>query len=486
MSNQGKRRIFFWILVVLFITTVPSVIFYARGYRFSLKRGIFIYAGSITVKQIPQSANIFIDNQPASKNKISFLNNAYHINGIQPGDHLLEISLPGYATWSKKVTVHSGISTEFWNVLLTKNEYAKSEYGSSGTKRFFISPKNDKAALAKNENQNFSVVILDLKSNKEEEIFSSPVYNFSSDEKENIEWSPKEEWIIIPAELKNQKHYFLVETATQKTIDLKDIAQTDDLKNVRWDPDNKNVLYYISLNNLYQLDVTSPENKILIAEKIASYDISSSHIYYLKLPEGLIYRVSPSNPGSPDQITTSPPDEMSNPNYHIIVYDEKRIALINNDDGKLYVYNVGDKDTYFRELSQVARGIQFSNDGKKILYFTDWEIFIYFTRDWDVQPIRLENEVRNITRFSENIKNVQWAKDYEHIIFSTGPSVKIIEADYRDHGNLMDIIKLNNDNPSVVANFPQSRLYFTDTQDGNSYLYFIDFPEKTGFFGIGG
>ena len=177
---------------------------------------------------------------------------------------------------------------------------------------------------------------------------------------------------------------------------------------------------------------------------------------------------------------------MSNPNYRLIIYDEKRIVLINNETRKLYIYNTGDKDNYFRFLSQEAEGIQFSNDGKKLLYWTKWEIFVYFTRDWDVQPIRSENELRNITRFSEELKNVQWSKDYEHIIFTTGEEIKIIEADYRDRCNLLNIIKLNSTASYVIADFSQSKLYFTDTRDGNSYLYFIDFPEKTGFLGIGG
>ena len=486
MSSKIKRRIFFWILVVFFTNTFPVIIFFALGYRFSLERGIFIYAGSITVKSTPQTTNILVDGKLAPKNKTNFLNNAYHVNGITPGEHTLEISAPGYTTWSKKVSVHSGISTEFWNVLLAKNDYPKNEYASQGTENFFLSPKNDKAALVKNDNESLSVDILDLKTNLSEEIFSSQKSSFPDNPEENIKWSPKEDKLIIPIKKDGQKHYFIVEIESKNAMNLKDIAGTNDLKMVRWDPDEKNTLYYISERDLYQLDTAAPENKISVANSVSGYDISSSYLYYFHLPEGLIYRTNTSNPASSEQITTSALPDISSLSYQITVYDEKRIALLNDENKKFYIYNVGDKDTYFRELSEGVNGSQFSNDGKKLLYFTDRDIFVYFTRDWDVQPTRTENEVRNITRFSGELKNIQWAKDYEHIIFTAGGEIKVIEADYRDHSNLMSVLKLNGSNSRVSSSFPQNKLYFTDMKDGNSYLYSIDFPDKTGFLGIGG
>jgi hypothetical protein len=53
-----KRRIFFWILAVLFILTTTYVIFYARGYRFDFSKGIFVHSGTITIKSNPISPGI--------------------------------------------------------------------------------------------------------------------------------------------------------------------------------------------------------------------------------------------------------------------------------------------------------------------------------------------------------------------------------------------------------------------------------------------
>lgn len=487
MASKKFRRIFFWILVLFFIATAPVVIFYARGYRFSFQQGIFIYAGSITIKSNPQKTDILLDKKPVPNKKLNLINNSYHINGIRAGEYLLEVKSPGYNTWTKKITTHSGISTEFWNVVLTKNNYIKNSYQLQGIEKFFISPDRDSAIFTQNENQKFIVKLIDLGSGETEELFSSSDYYFFKEnfekEKENIEWSPQSHKIIIPAFKEEEKHYFIVDIKNKEIFDMENITKTKGLKGVRWDSVQKNSIYYMAENNLYRINLNNFELK-LIAENISGYDISSLDIYYFQLPSGIVYRINPENNKIISQVTASPPDDMNDLSYRIIAYDEKRLVIF-NESGKLYVYNNGEKEKYFRELSQNASNAHFSDDGKKILYWTNNEINIYFTRDWDVQPQRQENDIKYITRFSEKINNVQWSKDYEHIIFTVGDKIKIIELDHRDNRNLMDIIDLNTDNSNVITDFFENRIYFTDTNEGQTNLYFIDFPEKAGILRLG-
>ncbi len=485
MASQNIRRIFFWFLVVFFLTTVPVVIFYTRGYRFSFEKGIFIYSGSVTIKSNPQKVNIYIDHEPAQSKKTNFINNSYHIDGIKPGEYLLEVSAPEYQTWSKKISIHSGISSEFWNVLLARNEYPVTNFYTSSLERFFPSANNKYIAFPqKNENE-FAVSALNLDTALTERVFSSPDLQFTNDENENIEWSHNSQNIIIPTLQNQEKHYFIVNIDKKSAIDLKDLAQSENLERVRWDPSKNSFIFYVSEKNLYRMDIEHPEDKIQIAQNVASYDISGGNVYYFQLPNGIVYKTDLEG-GSAEQITTSAPADMSDPGYRIIAYDEKRIAFINDNSHALFIWNQGDKDNYFKELSSEAKGIQFSDDGKKLLFWNGWEIFVYFTREWQVQPYRQENEVLDITRFSQEIQNVQWSKDYEHVVFSVDKKIKIAELDHRDRRNIMDIASLRSDSAKIVLNFTDSKLYFTDTPSENDSffnLYSIDFPEKGGLLG---
>jgi len=479
--SEIPKKIFWWTLFVLFWLVSALVIGYAFGYRFNWERGVFIYGGSISMKTTPQDADVYINNLLYSSKKLNRINNSYHIDGIQPGEYLLEVKSPGFANWSKKVSVHSGISTEFWNIVLVKNSYKKTSYNANNVSRFFISPRKNLTALAKQEGDDFFVDVLTAQDKTIENIFSSNEYVFTNDAKENIEWTPQAHRVIIPVIKKDtqQKSYFIVDVPTNQTLNLQELAGTDDLSHVRWDPKTKNALFYLSGGNLYRLDLDAPTEIRQVAKNISGYELASSGLYYFQLPEGLVYKTNTDGTDTPTQITLSAPSDMSNPNYQIIVYDDDWLVFL-NPENKLYIYNRGELDDYFQQLSANALGSQFSDDGKKLLFWNDHEISAYFVRKWDVQPVRNENETLPITRFSDSIANVQWSRDYEHVIFSTGKQVKFIEIDQRDHRNLMDLFTLNSNNAQITNNNSDGLIYFIDTDaNGTSVLNTIEFPEKT-------
>jgi hypothetical protein len=473
-----SKRIFFWTLVLFFLVTTPSLILYSMGYRFNPQRGIFVYTGSVSIKSNPLNVEVYVDQKLKSKN-LNRINNSYHIGGLKPGEHLIEIKSPGFSTWSKKITVNSGTTTEFWNVLLAKDNYPRTTYPAEGINKLFFNPDKKMIAYTQSGSGGLSVNILDISANKSENIFSSDQYKFTDDNKENMEWEPQSVRITVPTIKDGIKNYLIIDTKTKELVNLKDLAKTDSIKKVRWDQNNKGFLYYISEGDLHYLDTNNPDNNTVVAKDISSYDLSSGYVYFFQLPSGIIYRYDPEGTGGFDQITTSAPDKMDDPNYQIIVYDKDRIALLNKN-GELYINNIGAHDQYFRNIASGVSEIQFSDDGKKMLYWNASEIFVYFTRDWEVQPWRSENDQKEIVRFSEKIDNVQWTKDYEHILFSVGNKVKITEVDNRSQNNINDILTLKKTDAEIVSDFRDGKIYFEDNDGNTDNIFSIDFPEKLG------
>ena len=478
-ESQKTRRIFFWTLFVLFWLVSATIIGYAFGYRFSFQKGIFIYGGSITLKTTPQKVDVYLDGTLMPPGTLNVINRSYHINGIRPGEHFLEIKSPDYQTWSKKISVHSGLSTEFWNIVLAQNSYAHEDYESSGIERFFISPHENLVAFTQQVENIFSVKILDPETSEITQVFSSTDYVFTDDKKENIEWSPQADRLVVPVLKNGEKNYLIIPIDTKESSDLISLSEMRDLSNVRWDPKNKDVLFFMSGDNLYNMGFADIESKKLMKENIASYDLSQKYLFYFQLPEGIIYKINLSDPAEFQQVTTSAPEDMADNSYRIIVYDEDRIVFLNKSH-KLYIYNKGKEDTYFNKLSDNAAGSQFSDDGKKLLYWTANEILTYFVREWDVQPIRIENEFIPVTRLIEPIQNVQWTSDYEHVLFTQNNKLKIIEIDNRDNRNMMDILPLNNNDSIVINNFTDGKIYYIEkNDDGQNTLRSFYFPEYT-------
>ncbi len=490
INKKRNKQIFFWILVILFFVTSSFLILYSFGYTFNSERGIFVYAGSITLKSNPQDIDVKINDLDVSK-KLSLINNSFHIDRIKPDEYILKISAPGFNTWNKKIQVRSGVSTEFWNVLLTRQDYQRTNYETdSNISNFFIAPTKDLIALVNNrkeddESSELSIDILDSEKNETERVFSSNEYEFTDDKQENIEWSPQSQKIILPLKKGSEKEYFIIDLENpNQPLKLEDLAETSKVSMVRWDPQDKNIVYYMSKRDLYRLDTADPQNPKVIARQISSYDISGKFIYYFQLPNGIVFQTNLDGSMSPQQITTSAPSDMHDDSFRIIVYDKEKIAM-KNKSNQLFIFNKTEKDEYFNKLLDNAQGLQFSNDGKKLLFWNEREILTYFTSNWEDQPLRQENDILLVTRYSQPLSNVQWSDDYEHVLFLATDKIKVTELDQRDHSNTFDVATLSQCQAKMVDNFSQDRLYFTNQNEhGENIFQSIDFPEEVGIFGF--
>lgn len=490
-----RRTLFFWTLVALFLIIAPLIVMSAWGYRFDFHRGVFVHSGTISLKTNPQDFNVNIDGQPENSKQLNRINNSYNISGLLPKDYDISLTADGFQSWTKKTEVHSGLSSEFWNVLLVRNNYNQLPLGASGVEKFFASPKNDFIAYAQATDAGVSANIFKISDKTVSSSFSFPGWQFIGDaRKENIEWAPEEDHISVPLKktvpsnnkkiaATDQFAYFIADPADNSSFNLNEFVGKADISAVRWDPQDKNYLFFLSQNSLYRANISDNTDLTMIAENVSSYDLSKSGIYYAQMPNELVFKTSLDGKSDRAQITFDFPEELSSANDRLIVYDDDRIAFLNKNK-ELFIYNKGEQGSYFRKLGDSIEGIQFSDDGKKLLFWSNNEISVYFLRPWNVQPTRNEDEVQTITRYADQLKNIQWFKDYEHVIFSTGPYVKIIELDGRDHRNCMDLLKTATDSPVITYNNYLERLFFTDTKDNSSDLNYIIFPEPVGFLGI--
>ena len=165
----------------------------------------------------------------------------------------------------------------------------------------------------------------------------------------------------------------------------------------------------------------------------------------------------------------------------LIAYDDSRQVLI-TDSGDLFVHNDGSEDQ-IKKLASSIDDIQFSDDGKKLLYWDNNEINVMFLREWDVQPYRAENEIQSIIRLSTPIKNVFWYKDYEHVFFSVNNKIKIVELDTRDHRISNEILENNMDDFPATYDSSKGIYYFLRNDGDKKSIYYFELPIKTGFFG---
>jgi len=489
------RPFLFWLFVVMFCSTTSGVLFYTFGYRFNFERGIFIYSGSISIKSNPETVDIRIDNELIPQKKLGILNRSIHIGGLMPGEHFVEVSAPGYSTWSKKTTVQSGLSTEFWNVLLVKeNNPPEVISGTAHALKIFQAREQGLLAIAKKRENVLTVDIIDTNAKTDVQVFSLENASLPTDGEgeENIEWSPDNRKILIPVEQTGKHMYFIVDIANKHVISLDDIAQSkvaNIIQNPRWDPANRDFILYRGGNVLYRIDAGATDpTPLFVKENVRDYSLSGQDIYYLSQDNGIVYRIpAGSIDTKPTQITTMPIIMLSDSPYILILYDDARLTIREQKTGKLWVYNrISPSRIIFKELVEKdAMGVQFSDDGKKLLFFTNNEISVYFVRDWEAQPIRKNDTIIQIARFSSTIKNIVWAQDYEHVLFSLDNNAKIIELDNRDRRNIADFSTFPSPLLQILPRFDENFIYFVSSANEETDTVSREqFTKKTGLLGF--
>ncbi len=485
------RKIFFWAVFLLFAVSTPLVIMHSKGYRFDSQRGIFVYSGAITLKTAPSGVRVFLNDREQPSKSLDIINNSLTLNGLKPGTYRVRAEMDGYQEWEKEVEVHSGLSSEFWNVVLAPDNLQPKRFDSlSGMDRFFPSPSGQNIAAVRKNGDAFELWTIDGQRDKSTLLYSAENMAFPEKSNENIEWGSGEDFVLCPILRGDKKDYLIADAKNDSpALFISDLSGLDNISRARWSPKDKNVVYFLSgrddrkSSGLYRLDLGTKKTD-LILDGIVTYNFSSGDLYFLK--DNNVLFVSNLDGQNAVQLVSNPVTEgYVDLESRLIAYDKNRQALI-TADGALFVHNNGEEDTV-KKLSDNVKSVQFSDDGKKMLFWNENEVDVLFLRKWDVQPVRAENEIQQISRFSSPIDNVFWYRDYEHIFFESEGKVKLIELDPRDHRTAMDVYK------NSLADFPAAYdlgkgiYYFIGESNFEKKIFYMNLPEKTGILdGFGG
>lgn len=487
MMHRKFRFLLFLCFCASFFVITTAVLLYVYGYRFSFERGIFIYSGSLTIKATPEEVTIFIDGEEVPSNKAGILNQSYLITGLVPGKHSVEVKAPGYHSWAKDVIIQSGISTEFWNVFLVEENIGKSnQERSEDTKQMYPAPKDpDLIVYAQQNQEGVKIILADTQEGDQGQdvIAELPGYQLLPTEaKENIEWSPTEKYLLVPVTKDGVRDTAFVRIKDEELEMVSVLTGKTNIHHLRWNPEEKSQVFYQEGTTLVQTDVREKElDYITRFEDIQTYDLSENYLFFLK-SDGHIYRIplASGNVNSAIQITREAVPLSAGDRFSLIAYNQTRFTLQNETSGELWLYNrFGAEVFYERILNTDAKGSQFSNDGKKLLYYTDSQAFVYYLRDWKVQPIRNRGDIQPLVRLANNLRFPQWHLDYEHVLYVIDGRVKIIELDNREAQYIEDVVTFTDAVLQVLPRFGENKIYFLIAPENQpSYVQSIDFPKK--------
>lgn len=113
---RKKRKLFFYILAIIFIVATPFILGYSLGYNFDFTKQTLQRTGGIFIKSRIGSLSIFLNGQFIKET--SFISGGALITNLSSGEYILRLEKSGYTPWSKIVKVEPSLVTELRNILV--------------------------------------------------------------------------------------------------------------------------------------------------------------------------------------------------------------------------------------------------------------------------------------------------------------------------------------------------------------------------------
>ncbi|OGZ97260.1 MAG: hypothetical protein A3G49_04230 [Candidatus Sungbacteria bacterium RIFCSPLOWO2_12_FULL_41_11] len=478
--TKTKRRIIFYLSVLIFLVITPAVILYSLGYYYNLKNQTLIKTGGIFLKSSNASGyRIFLNNNFAKE--ISFITSGALLGNLDEGEYAVEIKKDGFLMWSKTIKVQKEIVTEIRNILLLPDIAQNKTQSTHGTTTanfalLSISPDESKiiirdqkdGALYLAESGGFgknpltslfskhNIIQIWWNNNSQKLIFkeASEIWHLM-----NLASLPKKDIIELPEKITYRQD--------NNEITLKAMSYA-------FDKSGFDKLFVLDESGrLSGMDFKNDQNSSTTAllENINSLGFGENKILAL-FKNGFFARTGLD--GKNTEVLGRQGVYLSKEAAKIGESKNGDIYLIDASGGLFFMQNGG---TEIQPFDGAVLGAEFDSEAKKLLYWKESELHILFIKDESYQPYRKAGTHIKIPAASEKInpstssgltlskvervKKAAWYDDdNEHIMVLTQKGIFVSDID--DRGGFF--VK------KIIDGFAQNFIYSTQNQK----LYWSD------------
>lgn len=450
--QKKTRKIFFLILIILFLIATPSIIFYSWGYRFDLEAKKIVKTGAFYFKIVPKGSKVSI--YPIEKGKINkeksfskktnFFFRAIFIENLLPKKYEVEITKENFHPWKKTLEIKENQVVEAKNIILFPKEInfnlalknIEDFFPSPDEKNIILKQQNTTNSPATSSDNNFNEWELKI-FDTESHIISNLIAKKDISEKEKVEildlkFSSDSQKILLKTEVKDNIKYFLINLTDNPKVKSLDFLPKE-TKDVFFHPNDNQKLLFYEKDSLWEVDLAQEKaNPKELLKEIFPLETINKNFYYFD-KNGFLFKSDFSQKEKINNI----PFEIKNDDQKLKINIFSGIPFI-RDEKKLFYLNL--KSGSFEFLFETNKEPKIAPDYKKIVYFSDYEIWVFSLMPEMIQPQKEIGQKSFIARFSEKIDKAFFFDNY-HLIFNVGNKIKIAETDDRDVINIVDLIE---------------------------------------------
>jgi len=419
--SRGLRTFIFIFFVAVFVVVAPSLVLYAQGYRLNLPlepgKKLIVMTGGLFIKTNPKQADVLINGSLSGQTDFFF--GSALVENLLPRQYRVEVKKDGYQTWEKNLSINEKEVTEARNITLFPAEIGFSA-AEKNVDSILLSPDGKKIALRGQNNGIWNLRLYDIAQNVTVSLVDE--HDFSAKTASFVDWK----W----ADAKTLN----VSAATGNATSTWTIATDKDPARIA------------------KIAAANPVGATTTIELAPQKNEGSS--YYLG-QDGFIYKKDAlGNPAkiSPAQVSLKPGVD-----YSLWVFNNYYFVKAG---AELFVLSPG-KNSFEKIFDKLSSDPKLSPDGKKVLIFSDSEIWIFFLKDKTDQPTATAGDKIFIARLSEKIADCDWLNS-DYLIFTAGNTIKAAEIDNRDKANIYDLAKMSDISPNAKTGQPSQLIWSSD------------------------
>lgn len=413
-----RTRIFIALgFIVAFLIVAPPLIWYSSGLRYDWAKREWFNPGWIILETVPNAATVFINGRDIG------LKTPATIKNLRPDDYLVEIKLEGRHSWQKRLSVKAGLATFAKHIKLFKVGEPEALTDLDGSQiiwhQSFSSANLEKIALIKrrilNQPPRFSV--FDLGSGKIGEI------DTDGQEIEDVVWDDDAKNALV----KFPRGQFGLYERGESVLKPLPIPSLENWQFIG----SKNQLWGMKNDRIFKIELASQKvGLVATISGLQNFKVSNGRIFILRDAEQAdsTYLEILQADGAEKIISRLPKSK-----YLFVDGAKERLTLIDHTNRQVYVIRPSGQELVLPEFIASASGAIWNNQGDRLLYWNDFEIWI-----WNAQ----ENLKELIERLGEKIILARWYPGQEYILFGTGQEVRAIELDSRDRRNVATLSKI--------------------------------------------
>lgn len=447
------RRVYYSIVIVLFLITAAFLILYSIGYRYDWPSHKIYKTGALSITVVPKNSNIYLDQKLiATKTPIM-------IKNLKPQKYELLITKDEYWPWTKSVTITPASAKYLDNITLIKKSSPLlieqgdlSGFAQSGDKEYlayFSSPAGINILKGSSQSKSYLPVFV-------QDQLARPQVQWSSDSNQGL------------LSFKNDLIYqaFFLNITTQETQEIKN-SLLENCQTLSISQQNNNIIYCLADQSVYRLNLNDRSRKRVINRSIQAIVDNGEKLFFIEDSANfaILYSAPLDNLADQQELISLPKSSQ----YLLDIKNPNNLLVLNKTNNKLYSI-IG------QEMIELPFGVKdfvWSDDLSELLLWNEFEIWIYNAK---------EKNHHLITRTSTPIKNAALNFAQTLAFYCQDNGLTAIELKEQEGRYLQQILTQN---CNKLFTDPEGQTIFFTTQDADQQaIYSLSINDKK-FFNLG-